>query len=92
MWSVGCSALLGLGNYVDIYIESPAVCTPPVNLMEKTTPPNLALQTDVPDEELRQLQWRGRQITRVLMALRVTSRILAFTISFGPLCPYFADD
>ena len=59
--------------------------------MEKTTP-NLALQTDVPDEGLRQLQWRGRQITRVLMALKVTTRILAFTVSFGPLFPYFADD
>jgi len=50
--------------------------------MEKN-PPTLALQTDLPNEELRQLEWQGRQITRVLMALRVTSRILAFTISFG---------
>ena len=74
---------------VNIYRVTRAFALP-VNLMEKTTP-NLALQTDVPDEELRQLQWRGRQITRVLMALRVTSRILAFTISFGPLFPYFAD-
>jgi len=54
--------------------------------------PNLALETDGPNEELRQLQWQGRQIARVLMALKVTSRILAFTISFGPLFPYFADD
>lgn len=51
--------------------------------MEKNTP-TLALQSNVADEELRQLQWRGRQISRFLMALKLTSRILAFTISFVP--------
>jgi len=47
--------------------------------MEKNTL-TLAVQ-NVPDEALRQLEWRGRQIARILMALRLTSRILAFTIS-----------
>jgi len=51
--------------------------------MEKTAPA-LSLQTNAADEELRQLQWRGRQITRVLMALRLTARILAFALSFVP--------
>lgn len=45
---------------------------------------NLAVETAVVDEELQQLMRRVRQIDRVLLSLRVTSRIMAFTIAYLP--------
>ena len=50
--------------------------------MEKNTN-TLALQTKV-DDDIRQLEWQGRQISRFLMTVAFTARLLTFTISFGP--------
>lgn len=73
--------LYGQGAYI---YASNCVTLPLCPGMEKITH-GLAVETQAIDDELRQLQRRHTHITRFLVSLKVTSRILAFTISFVPI-------
>ena len=70
-----------MGSAMESFIDNLECILP--SAMEKNTP-TLALKTNANDERLRQLEWQGRLISRFLMALRLTARILTFTSSFGP--------